>query len=216
MPGHWASNSQHIRPEHGCGRGLTIRSTGPYTACRQLARHFILGQLPSRCSGPVSSNVSHQRWKVCGAPTLPFQMQAFGIRCSLRVCNANSVLCHLHASSDTQKMHDAPFTGTSKFKNSTYFLHYILFLAKKFMKAHFVVQRAASRYGSQDAPASFFAPKTLVSKLPNYLNRKATEVAHISILALLANQSLNRTLCGGPRLAIISFLAKHGPPQSAG
>ena len=113
-------------------------------------------------------------------------------------------------------MHDAAFTGSSKFKNSTYFLHYILFLAKKFMKAHFVAQPAASRYGSQDAPASFFAPKTLVSKLPNYLNRKATEVAHISILALLANQSLNRTLCGGPRLAIISFLAKPGPPQSAG
>ena len=37
-----------------------------------------------------------------------------------------------------------------------------------------------------------------------------------SIQALLANQSLNRTLCGGPRLAIISFLAKPGPPQSAG
>ena len=33
---------------------------------------------------------------------------------------------------------------------------------------------------------------------------------------VLANQSLNRTLCGGPRLAIISFLAKPGPPQSAG
>ena len=38
----------------------------------------------------------------------------------------------------------------------------------------------------------------------------------VFIQALLANQSLNRTLCGGPRLAIISFLAKHGPPQSAG
>ena len=34
--------------------------------------------------------------------------------------------------------------------------------------------------------------------------------------SVLANPSLNRTLCGGPRLAIISFLAKHGPPQSAG
>ena len=34
--------------------------------------------------------------------------------------------------------------------------------------------------------------------------------------SVLANQSLNRTHCGGPRLAIISFLAKHGPPQSAG
>ena len=33
--------------------------------------------------------------------------------------------------------------------------------------------------------------------------------------SVLANPSLNRTLCGGPRLAIISFLAKHGPPQSA-
>ena len=30
------------------------------------------------------------------------------------------------------------------------------------------------------------------------------------------NRSLNRTLCGGPRLAFISFSAKHGPPQSAG
>ena len=38
----------------------------------------------------------------------------------------------------------------------------------------------------------------------------------LCIQALLANQSLNRTLCGSPRLAIISFLAKHGPPQSAG
>ena len=41
----------------GSGRGLTIRSTGAYTACRYLARHFILGQIPSRRSGPVSSNV---------------------------------------------------------------------------------------------------------------------------------------------------------------
>ena len=44
----------------------------------------------------------------------------------------------------------------------------------------------------------------------------AANAVHFSILALLANQSLNRTLCGGPRLAIISFLAKPGPPQSAG
>ena len=172
--------------------------------------------MPARRNGPVSSNVSHQRWKVRGVPTLPFQMQAFGNRCSLRVCNANSVLCHRQASSYTQKMHDAPFTGTLKFQNSAYFVHYIWFLAKKVMKAHYVVQSAVSHYGWQNAPASFFAPKTLVSNLPNYLNRKATKVVHFSILALLANQSLNRTLCGGPRLAIISFLAKHGPPQSAG
>ena len=45
---------------------------------------------------------------------------------------------------------------------------------------------------------------------------KAANVLHFSILALMANQSLNRTLCGGPRFAIISFLAKPGPPQSAG
>ena len=30
------------------------------------------------------------------------------------------------------------------------------------------------------------------------------------------NPSLNRTLCGGPCLAFISFSAKHSPPQSAG
>ena len=48
------------------------------------------------------------------------------------------------------------------------------------------------------------------------LSLKAAKVVHFPILALLANQSLNRTLCGGPRLAIISFLAKPGPPQSAG
>ena len=35
-------------------------------------------------------------------------------------------------------------------------------------------------------------------------------------ISVLANPSLNRTLCGGPRLAFISFSAKHGPPQSAG
>ena len=172
--------------------------------------------MPAHHNGPVNSNVSHQRWKVCGAPTLPFQMQAFGNRCSFRVCDANSVLCHRKANSDTQKIQDAPFTGTLKFQNNPYFVDYIWFLAKKFMKAHYVVQSAVSRYGWQNAPASFFAPKTLVSNLPNYLNCKATKVVHFSILALLANQSLNRTLCGGPRLAIISFLAKHGPPQSAG
>jgi hypothetical protein len=32
----------------------------------------------------------------------------------------------------------------------------------------------------------------------------------------MANHSLNRTFCGIPRLAIISFLAKHGLPQNAG
>ena len=36
------------------------------------------------------------------------------------------------------------------------------------------------------------------------------------VKAVRPNRSLNRTLCGGPRLAFISFLAKHGPPQSAG
>ena len=36
------------------------------------------------------------------------------------------------------------------------------------------------------------------------------------VKAVRPNRSLNRTLCGGPRLAIISFLAKHGPPQWAG
>ena len=45
---------------------------------------------------------------------------------------------------------------------------------------------------------------------------KAANVVRFSIQALLANPSLNRTLCGAPRLAIISFLAKPGPPQSAG
>ena len=45
---------------------------------------------------------------------------------------------------------------------------------------------------------------------------KAANVVRFFIQSLLANQSLNRTLCGGPRLAIISFLAKPGPPQSAG
>ena len=36
------------------------------------------------------------------------------------------------------------------------------------------------------------------------------------VKAVRPNRSLNRTLCGGPRLAFISFSAKHGPPQSAG
>ena len=44
-----------------CGSGpitsLTPRSTGPYTACRHLGKHFMLAQIPPRCSGPVSSNV---------------------------------------------------------------------------------------------------------------------------------------------------------------
>ena len=41
--------------------GLTIRSTGPIAACRHLARHFILGQIPPHRNGPVSSNVSHHQ-----------------------------------------------------------------------------------------------------------------------------------------------------------
>ena len=51
-------SNAHMRfPFKGRECCLTIRSTGAYTACRHLARHFILGQIPSRCSGPVSSNV---------------------------------------------------------------------------------------------------------------------------------------------------------------
>ena len=40
--------------------------------------------------------------------------------------------------------------------------------------------------------------------------------AGLFVKAVRPNLSLNRTLCGGPRLAFISFSAKHGPPQSAG
>jgi hypothetical protein len=40
--------------------GLTLQSTGRYTACQYLARHFILGQILSIRSAPVTSNVRPQ------------------------------------------------------------------------------------------------------------------------------------------------------------
>jgi len=36
------------------------------------------------------------------------------------------------------------------------------------------------------------------------------------LTAMRPNRALNLTLCGGPALAIILFLAKASPPQSAG
>ena len=49
-------------------RRLTIRSTGPYTACPHLARHFILGQILPRCFGPVSSNVMPRKTTTVATP----------------------------------------------------------------------------------------------------------------------------------------------------
>jgi len=42
---------------------LTRRSTGHVAACRHLARHFILVQMPSRLNVPVSSNVRQRQCK---------------------------------------------------------------------------------------------------------------------------------------------------------
>ena len=47
--------------------------------------------------------------------------------------------------------------------------------------------------------------------------RFAGNINHMSCtLQVLPNWALNLTLCGGPALAAISFLAKASPPQSAG
>ena len=63
------------------------------------------------------------------------------------------------------------------------------------------------------------APCAPVSESLKCLIRKrrgSSVSAPAQVHRVLANKSLNRTVCGGPRLAIISFLAKHGPPQTPG
>ena len=57
-----------------------------------------------------------------------------------------------------------------------------------------------------------FRHRSVGSKNTIYRPKSLLQLAN----AVWPNHSLNRTLCGGPRLAIISFLAKPGPPQSAG
>ena len=72
-------------------------------------------------------------------------------------------------------------------------------------------------------PASAAGKST--SLTPNVSDRFNYKLVEFSMCILAAgffvkavrpNRSLNRTLCGGPRLAFISFSAKPGPPQSAG
>ena len=46
------------------GRWLTLRSTGRYTACLALARHFILGQTQPCRSAPVTSNVRRRKFNL--------------------------------------------------------------------------------------------------------------------------------------------------------
>jgi hypothetical protein len=59
------------------------------------------------------------------------------------------------------------------------------------------------------------SPQWVVA-LPPSVATKLLACLALCTRALLANQSLNRTVCGSPRLAVISFSAKHGPPQTAG
>ena len=80
-----------------------------------------------------------------------------------------------------------------------------------------------------DAVSLSFTPAAAAGKstslTPNVSHRFNYKLVEFSMCILAAgfyvkavrpNRSLNRTLCGGPRLAFISFLAKRGPPQSAG
>ena len=80
-----------------------------------------------------------------------------------------------------------------------------------------------------DAISLCVAPAVAAGKstslTPNVSDRFNYKLVELSMCILAAgffvkpvrpNRSLNRTLCGGPRLAFISFSAKHGPPQSAG
>ena len=70
-------------------RGLTIRSTGRYTACRRMALHFIMGQAPSICSAPVSSNVRQRR-------THTFRVLYGRSKCFARSCMQASLMTPLH------------------------------------------------------------------------------------------------------------------------
>ena len=80
-----------------------------------------------------------------------------------------------------------------------------------------------------DAGSLSFSPAAAAGKstslTPNVSDRFNYKYVEFSMCILAAwffvkavrpNRSLNRTLCGGPCLAFISFSAKHGPPQSAG
>ena len=76
-----SSNSGGGKRIYAKKSGLTIRSTGRYTACRHLG-YKSLAQIPATCSAPVSSNVSHQPKYVRAIRGTSQRIR--GVRCHLR------------------------------------------------------------------------------------------------------------------------------------
>ena len=110
----------------------------------------------------------------------------------------------------------APVSVLFKFQCSAAFVRYIEFLAQNTeRRVGWLIQQLFATVGETLRQATS-RQKPYLRNLVHFGGLKASNVARFPIQALLANQSLNWTLCGGPRLAIISFLAKPGPPQSAG
>jgi hypothetical protein len=67
----------HYQLSRVINRGLTLQSTGRYTACQHLARHFILGQILSIRSAPVTSNVRHHTQHLGTHSTMSHDAEAF-------------------------------------------------------------------------------------------------------------------------------------------
>ena len=142
-------------------------------------------------------------------------MHAFGHRCLLRVEKAKPILFHWQKAFDIKKMHRAPVGNTWELQNAR--APFATFSTwQRMRECVFCGSSYIFSLRFAESSGSCFSPKTLVKLFCQLRQSQSRKWLHLPILALLANPSLNRTLCGGPRLAIISFLAKPGPPQSAG
>ena len=222
-------------------RRLTIRSTGHIAAYRHLPRHFILGQMAPRRNVPVSSNVSHHEYRTRKRTQYRDRslltkwsflvLKTFATRSNATLVQPGeaSSLLALRAAALSAGPVQQPAARSAAGRVPS-------------ASARFVGAKESGRF-SGDCSAMKVGPK-LSNTERRFRSRSCQARApktrkHLSVVVVgsakfkstsvivfpmsggsagrvLANHSLNRTLCGGPRLAIISFLAKPGPPQSAG
>ena len=118
----------------------------------------------------------------------------------LRVEKAKPILFHLQTTSDIKKMHRAPVGNTWKLQSarapSATFSSWQRIRENVLCGSSYSFSlRFAERSGS------CFSPKTLVKLFCQLRQSQSRKLLHLPILALLANQSLNRTHCGVPSFA---------------
>ena len=134
-------------------------------------------------------SVAHQ---FCRFKCMPSDTDAC---CELK--KLNPILFHWQTTSDIKKMHRAPVGGTLKFQNVRNL--YATFCSWQRIRESVLCGSSYSfplRFVERSG--SCFSPKTLVKLFFQLRQSQSRKLLHFPILALLANQSLNRTHCGVP------------------